>query len=476
MVSYVNIKSLFRNKETFFLSILLILSLILITVTFRLLFEISYYDIQRIYFSGSLIAFLLYFLRSKKSYRVTKTHLIVISFLIIGLISSAINGIILIGATEVLHFGTILFVASIISAGCKKELILKFIYTFTLLFVVVYITYFFAGYASHLTNPFSPLWPASTTFKIEGLGGIVFSDTLLFSFIRFFNHVQTWTFPLLISLFIFKNESIHKLIIFILLSVWWALLIQSGGRGTFLAFSLSFFVVILLFKKNRKERFYIYTVSLLCGILLYLILFYSIADPFTAITREGTSGRIEMWHKAWLMFLSNPIFGTGPLSYSIVQNENLYFAHPHNFYLQILSEWGIIVFVMISALIMVGLYKKLIELKKNENIRSIELEIGVYASLIATFIHSGLSQNLHSPLSQIFLLFALSWFFFISETKNSLFQIKISKVSWVSLAIVMIFIILNAENIIELFAGNETYLDQFNTNRFYPRIWYQGLN
>jgi len=416
-------------------------------------------------------------IKEKEKSALSYQSLIIVSAVIgIGILSSFLNNQFLLGFIEILHFSIILIISWMISSVYSKNEILKFMYRFSVVFVGVYLIYFTAGYVSHLTNSFSPLWPAGTTFEVEQFTGIVFSETLSFSFIRFFNHIQTWTLPILICLMMFVYNKTYKIFLFVLLALWWALLIQSGGRGTFLAVTASFAIVMFLFTERRKERFYLFSGSLAAGVVTYLAMFYSISKPFRDITREGMSGRMQMWEKAWAMFLENPIFGKGPLSYSIIENGTLYFAHPHNFYLQILSEWGLIVFVIFLALLTVGIYKIVRKTRETKNHRWKELEIGLIWSLGAAFLHAGLSQVFHSPLSQLFLIFFLAWWFTSLQSGDASFQIKTRTVAILSVILISAFIYLNTENISNSFNKYESYVETYETNRLYPRIWEQGLN
>ncbi|MEX2410145.1 MAG: O-antigen ligase family protein, partial [Candidatus Paceibacterota bacterium] len=374
------------------------------------------------------------------------------------------------------HFASILLIASLLSVKYSRFELCKIIYQFAFIFVAIYTLYFLFSYISHISNSFSPLWPADSIFTIEGAVGIIFSDTLLFSYIRFFNHIQTWTFPLLFSLVLITKQKQQKAVLLILLTIWWALLIQSGGRGTFVAIVLSFFVIISLFDTSRKERAFVFIGSLISGLVTYLVLFYTHSAPFRDITREGTSGRIAMWEKTWAMFLENPVLGKGPLSYSIIQNNELHFAHPHNFYLQILAEWGGFVFIGMFIVIVYVFNNSSKVIKKSTHKLHKELEIGLFGSIIAAFLHAGLSQILHTPLSQVFFLFIIAWLIKITAKGKHIFEFKLYVPSILSMILIIIFLFLSFDSIIEIFNGYETYLETHQTNKMYPRIWGQGLN
>lgn len=461
------------------MSIILILILIIYSVIFGEILDISFYDVHRYYLLSFLVFISVYLTvkGKKKEFYFTKTHLIIFLIFTFGMISAIFNGRIKLGLIEILHFSTLLLTANLISSVFSKNEIIKFIYRFAVTFIVVYILYFFAGYLSHLTNSFSPLWPASPLFTINQFTGIIFPETLAFSYIRFFNHIQTWTFPLLMSVLLFPLQRQNKILIFIALCIWWALLIQSGGRGTLLAVAVSFLFIMLIFTKNRKKRFQIFFGSLIAGSLFYLLIFQSISGSSTVITRTGSSSRFEMWEKAWNMFLENPILGKGPLSYSVIQEEFIYFAHPHNFYLQVLAEWGLPVCILFVGIIIYGLSKIIKLLKYRDGIiNNQELEVGLFWSLSAALLHAGLSQVFHTPLSQLFLIFVLAWVIKSISGIKALYTTKISNVAIFTLILICSFILLNSNNIKESFSGNQSFMDNYQTSKLYPRIWNKGIN
>lgn len=191
------------------------------------------------------------------------------------------------------------------------------------------------------------------------------------------------------------------------------------------------------------------------------------------------SGRMQMWEKAWSMFCENPIFGTGPLSYSIMDNDGLYFAHPHNFYLQTLSEWGLIVLIIFLLVAFTGAYKIIKTVQSTKNKRWKELEIGLVWSFGAAFLHAGLSQMFNSPLSQVFLIFFLAWglkILYLNKTCQQTVTVKAPALAVISLLMIGAFVFLNRPMIGNSFDHYKDYREKYESYRLYPRIWEQGLN
>ncbi len=467
-------------RKTFLNPYILVLILTAWTTIGRVAYNFGYYDLQRFFIIAFCLFTALIFIRGKNliiiSYQTIIFGIIVVIF---GLASSIMNNHFRIGLIEILHVLIIFMISWLLASVYDKNELLKFIYRLSVISVSVYLVYFMVGYTSHITSLSSPLWPAnSTNYDVEKFTGIVFSETLSFSHIRFFNHIQTWTLPVFVSAIVFVRTQRYKIILFLTLSLWWSLLMQSGGRGTFLAVAASLVVVSILFPQNRKRRFCVFLGSLAVGVAAYLALFYSISVPARSITRRGMSGRLQMWEKAWSMFSEHPIFGTGPLSYSIVENKNVYFAHPHNFYLQILSEWGLVVFIIFIIFMILGACKIISITKSKINNQWKELEIGIVWAAGAAFLHAGLSQIFHSPLSQLFIIFFLAWglkTLYANKKDHPSVQVKTSALAIVSLVVICAFVYLNRAMIGNSLHHYRNYRHQYETHRLYPRIWEQGL-
>jgi O-antigen ligase len=95
------------------------------------------------------------------------------------------------------------------------------------------------------------------------------------------------------------------------------------------------------------------------------------------------------------MFLDNPIFGQGPRSFRYLCSEDRFIksdgictTHPHNTYLQLLAETGLIGFFFIFALFLFTLkelVKKFFKNFKHKNSDNNFVQIK-YISLIAIFV------------------------------------------------------------------------------------------
>jgi len=176
-------------------------------------------------------------------------------------------------------------------------------------------------------------------------------------------------FPLLFALFLFKEKKQLKLysmsILFILLS---GLIYISGERAAFFLFILSFIFMMIFLKKFAKLKIIFFFSSLI------LIIFFSfifsevrermISNPVSIIKKSTLpSGHDGLFRTAYNMFLDKPLVGHGPKMFRVICKNEKYAVgihscdtHPHNFYLQLLAETGIIGFSFLFSAFAYVLY------------------------------------------------------------------------------------------------------------------------
>ena len=191
-------------------------------------------------------------------------------------------------------------------------------------------------------------------------------------------------FPILFALFIFLDQQLKfksKLLlsfvtlIFILTE---GLILLSGERLALFFMNLSAIFIILMIKEYRIYRLLTYIVSLF---LIFLLLFSlpvtkqrivdQTVNDFTGKNYEKNSrnDKIYIFSKTHdglyvsgiKMFLDNKFFGVGPRQF---RNECKKYhvsefscsTHPHNTYIELLSEAGIFSFLMVIGLFILIIY------------------------------------------------------------------------------------------------------------------------
>jgi O-antigen ligase len=181
--------------------------------------------------------------------------------------------------------------------------------------------------------------------------------------------------PLFLALFIVRSnkqflEIFFISIIFIFIYI---LIFLAGERASFVLINLSIILTILFMSNYRWLRVGILIISL-C-IVTFLIfkdkkLYYRYIE--TPIKSFGLNSPIKYFftpehdsliRTSWNMFLDKPILGHGPKIYRVKCGDPKYatgvfpcHTHPHNFYVQLLAETGLIGFLFLAGLFFYFIY------------------------------------------------------------------------------------------------------------------------
>ena len=176
-------------------------------------------------------------------------------------------------------------------------------------------------------------------------------------------------FPLLFALFIVKQKKKLELyFISLMLLLLSGLILISGERAAFFLYVLSFLFIIIFIKSYPKLRIALSVGSLITIIIIILsssvVKNRMLLEPASTITKSiFTSGHNSLIRTAYNMFLDKPIFGHGPKMFRIICKDEKYAIgispcdnHPHNFYVQLLAETGIIGFSFLFSTFAYVLY------------------------------------------------------------------------------------------------------------------------
>ena len=176
-------------------------------------------------------------------------------------------------------------------------------------------------------------------------------------------------FPLLFALYLLKEKNQTELyfmsILFILLA---GLIYISGERAAFFLFILSYVFIMIFLEKFTKLKIILSVFSL----ILIIVLTFSFRDvkdrmissPANTIKKSiFTPEHDSLIRTAYNMFLDKPIFGHGPKMFRVICKDEKYavgstpcMTHPHNFYVQLLAETGIIGFSFLFSAFAYVLY------------------------------------------------------------------------------------------------------------------------
>ena len=184
-------------------------------------------------------------------------------------------------------------------------------------------------------------------------------------------------FPLLFALFLLKKKSskfeVYYIgVLFILIDV---LIYIAGERASFFFLNLSTLFIIFFIKKYQTFRLltFICSLVLIAGLTFAYDKFYNRMIFDTAkgmgFLEESqkknifTESHESLIKTAYNMFLDKPIFGHGPKMFRVICKDEKYAVgikscdnHPHNFYIQLLAETGIIGFSFLFSAFAYVLY------------------------------------------------------------------------------------------------------------------------
>lgn len=140
--------------------------------------------------------------------------------------------------------------------------------------------------------------------------------------------------------------------------------------------------------------------SALALTLLFLIPLIPGFERFALLSfKSSDSGveRLKIWQKTWLLFLEKPVFGVGADNWQFVyqkfgvgdiaavRNSGITFQRPHNDFLWILSETGLVGFTLIIGVISYTAYHYHKKQKQKANTTSMLLFSALFALLVDAF-------------------------------------------------------------------------------------------
>jgi O-antigen ligase len=190
-------------------------------------------------------------------------------------------------------------------------------------------------------------------------------------------------FPLFFALFIIKQKYKYEVyfvgLLFILIEV---LIFMSGERTSFFFINLSMIFIIILIKNYKMQKITAFIISIICIIILSLnsqdLTQRMLKSPIKDMGLSEDSKKTNIFtpqHEsliktAYNMFKDKPLFGHGPKMFREICKDKRYATgitpcntHPHNFYVQLLTETGIIGFLFLLCALIYVIYMSLRQIK-----------------------------------------------------------------------------------------------------------------
>ena len=204
-----------------------------------------------------------------------------------------------------------------------------------------------------------------------------------------------------------ERKTIDLLLSLVLLFIFVTALMLTGGRGPLVAILVASFLIIIkqtnlnyrkgVIKYNKKAVIGLFTLFasviyfFLSDNLIFNQLKIRLSHFSDANGGDSVSGRLSRFDVAFEMIKSKPIFGSGIDSFSYFTGapEN----YPHNIFLEIFSELGIIglmsFILLISSALLKFPYKSLTLKSKYQNI-----SWSIFAMFIFSLINANISGNI----------------------------------------------------------------------------------
>lgn len=193
------------------------------------------------------------------------------------------------------------------------------------------------------------------------------------------------------SIYLYLNGGKYKAIYLLFNSFAFLSFLLDGARSAILAYSV--FILCISFG-NRLLGFKLIFTYFVTWLIYFSILNLSdnSAQNFSSIARKTTSNRYELWYNAFECWSKNPFLGCG---FYQIDHYKEFAAHPHNIFIQILTETGILGLFFLS-LISIKIIKK-INFSFKENYFALAIVFSIIVDLSLSGVHV-------YPVTQILLL------------------------------------------------------------------------
>jgi O-antigen ligase len=245
----------------------------------------------------------------------------------------------------------------------KNKFLLKYLFISMLL---CFLSLIIDGYTQFL---FGKNLLGYTLYNDDRVSSFFGSELILGSYLARF-------FPILFALFILLDQpKKNKLILFLMTIVFIlseGLIFISGERLALFFMNLSAVYIILMLKEYKIYRLWTYIASL-CLIILMMNFFPNSKERFIDQTiydfTRNSDDKVyifskphnDMYVSAYKIFLDNKFFGVGPRQFRNTCDQysvSIYSCetHPHNTYIELLSEAGMLAFLVVAGIFILICY------------------------------------------------------------------------------------------------------------------------
>ncbi|WP_201547145.1 O-antigen ligase family protein [Psychrobacter immobilis] len=140
--------------------------------------------------------------------------------------------------------------------------------------------------------------------------------------------------------FYMTKQAYRYLYLLFLFLAFFAILLD-GGRSATISYTLFIAIVSIAYRHVRWSLLLTYAASWFAYLSITYAASFASGGTGLRIARESSSGRIDLWVNALQCWSHSPIIGCG--FYQLEQYPSLS-AHPHNLFIQVLTETGLLGF------------------------------------------------------------------------------------------------------------------------------------
>lgn len=210
------------------------------------------------------------------------------------------------------------------------------------------------------------------------------------------------------------NKKVQTLL-FVASTLFFLNFILNGSRAIFLSIIVSFIFFYFISKRNFYTYSKIPAVSFLTALILHWVYKALNSDNQNiSLARYSSSGRIEIWSQTLEAWSNHLLWGVGGNHLLLYIKHSV--LHPHNLPILLLSEFGLIVFILILYLFLL-LINKILKDRK-------EIPVPLLVGIVGIAVNSMLSGSMVYPASQtlniFYIAFALSFIHFSIQKTNML--------------------------------------------------------
>jgi O-antigen ligase len=229
----------------------------------------------------------------------------------------------------------------------------------------------------------------------------------IFAFVsnaRFLNHFHVAAF-LFLAHHATRTSGFWKCFSLLGLSATFFVVLVSAGRGVWISMACGVIIYSLIIRgRARVGMLKTLCICFLCGVCLFWVFAeYLVANDGGvgfSVRREllSSSGRVYMWQRTISAILESPIFGYGAYSFALDRTMPATMpAHPHQHFLQLAYEYGLLVTIGLYVGITIFLVRAAVKIRQDLN----TFAAVALASLIGLLINAQYSGVFTMPLGQL---------------------------------------------------------------------------